>query len=440
MRYIPLLLLLIFLSACTKPAYDTSEKFKKGSVIFFHPDGTSLTNWHAMRMLKYGPDKLSNWDRLPNTAVYLGHTKNSLTSSSHGGATIHAYGVKVIRDSYGLDGTTEITAASGKKMSIMEEAMEEGLLTGLVNTGSVIEPGTGCFVASSEARRNYEEITEKIVKSGVDFMLSGGEEWMLPEGVQGRFSVGKRTDGENLIEWAKAEGYNVIYTRDELLAIDGSEEKVLGVFCEHNTFNDQTEEELLIENKPLYKEGTPTIAEMMDAALRFFDAKGRRFFLVAEEEATDNFANNNNAPGTIEALKRSDDAIKVARDYIGTNPLTMLIMAADSEAGGFEIMGLPKHLMDPEKELPLKMENGAPADGVDGPGSKPFIALPDNFGNELPFLISWSTLHDVSGAVLAKGAGLNSDLVKGTIDNTEIYKFMYATLFGNFPGKQKSTE
>jgi hypothetical protein len=36
----------------------------------------------------------------------------------------------------------------------------------------------------------------------------------------------------------------------------------------------------------------------------------------------------------------------------------------------------------------------------------------------------------VYGSVVAKAEGLNSELMKGKIDNTEIYRIMYATLFG----------
>ncbi len=48
--------------------------------------------------------------QLPHMAVYTGHMKDRLTSTSHGGATTHAYGVKVLADSYGMDGNG---AASG---------------------------------------------------------------------------------------------------------------------------------------------------------------------------------------------------------------------------------------------------------------------------------------------------------------------------------------
>ena len=84
---------------------ETKEnRIETGNVIFIHPDGTSLANWIGMRMLYYGPDAETNWDKLPNMAIYSPHTSNTLTPSSNAGATMHSYGKKVVYDSYGMDG------------------------------------------------------------------------------------------------------------------------------------------------------------------------------------------------------------------------------------------------------------------------------------------------------------------------------------------------
>jgi alkaline phosphatase len=120
-----------------------------GSVIFFHPDGFGVNHWGAVRFHKVGPDGRLNWDRLPHIAVYLGHMKDGLTGTSHGGATVHAYGVKVQADSFGQDGAQRIRSASGFEGSIAHEAMRRGKAVGIVQSGAVYEPGTAAFVAST---------------------------------------------------------------------------------------------------------------------------------------------------------------------------------------------------------------------------------------------------------------------------------------------------
>ena len=433
MRKIQILILFVLVltiaAGCTKPTGQ--DNYKKGNVVFIHPDGTSLSNYNATRILYYGPDSTMNWDRIPNSAFYRGHTKNSLTSSSHAGATMHSYGVKVVRDSYGMDGKEELTARSGKKMSIMQEAMKSGIQTGIINSGDVVEPGTGVFVASDTSRGNREEIARKVIQSGADLIFVGGERLMLPEGIEGKHGQeGIRKDGLNLIKWAEEKGYHILYTKEDLKTIPDDAEKLLGVFAADDTYNDKSEEELKELGLQNYNPDAPTLAEMTQAALDFFSRKKERFFLVVEEEGTDNFGNYNNASGMLEALKRADDAMGITLDFIKKNPNTMLITAADSEAGGMEVMGLPEDRMNPNENLPERGPNGAPIDGREGTGTKPFIAKPDKNGKRFAFEVQWSTGYDVYGAVIAKAAGLNSEYVKGSIQNTDIYKYMYLTLFG----------
>jgi alkaline phosphatase len=76
------------------------------------------------------------------------------------------------------------------------------------------------------------------------------------------------------------------------------------------------------------------------------------------------------------------------------------------------------------------MKNGAPLDGKEGTLSTPFISAPDQNGKEYAFGITFAAYSDVAGGVLARAAGLNSDKLPFNVDNTDIYRLMYLTLFG----------
>jgi alkaline phosphatase len=67
---------------------------------------------------------------------------------------------------------------------------------------------------------------------------------------------------------------------------------------------------------------------------------------------------------------------------------------------------------------------------VNGTETLPFIAKPDREDMELRFGISWANYSDVMGAVIAKAHGMNAEYLPNNVDNTEIYKLMYRTLFG----------
>jgi alkaline phosphatase len=400
-----------------------------GNVIFLHPDGTSAAHWTAARMMIAGPDGTIHWDRLPFLAVYRGHMKTSLAATSHGGATTHAFGVKVHPDSYGMDREEPLTALSGKPMSIMREALAAGLAVGVVNSGDIVEPGTGVFLASTKSRKNGQEIAEQIVLSGAHVILSGGERWLLPKGLKGRHGEGERTDGKNLIAEARALGYAVVYNRAELAALPDYTQRVLGVFAHHHTFHGEPEEELRKQGLPLYLADAPTVGEMTAAAIAVLSRHGKRFLLVSEEEGTDNFSNVNNAAGAIEAMRRADAAYGVARDYIQRHSDALLLTAADSDASGLEVIAFAQdRAMTP---LPKTTSNGAPLDGRNGTGSLPFVAEPDQFGNRLPFGIAWTGFEDGAGGILARAEGVNAQaLLSGSCDNSDIYRLMYLTLFG----------
>lgn len=406
----------------------------QGNVIFIHPDGTSPSHWGAARMLHYGPDGRLNWDKTSNLGVYLGHMKNQLTATSNGGAVTHATGVKVNADSFGLDENFRpIVAASGKTQTIVEEAIAAGKSTALINSGMIHEPGTGAFVAKVPTRRNFAEITKQIVESNVDVILGGGEMWYLPRGTAGRHTTAEqsqRVDGVNLIEVAKQKGYTVVYTRDELLKLPSNTKKILGVFAADDTYNDAPEEQLKLENKGLYVPTAPTVGEMLDATLKNFAAKNKNFIVVLEEEGTDNFSNFNNAAGALEAMKRADDAVGVAMKFIENNPNTLMVTAADSDAGGLELVGVTERDFPLDKPLPEKSENGAPWDGKDGKATPPFVSAPDKQGKRFPFAIGWSTGGDNAGSIVSKAHGLNADKLPKTLDNTDIYRLKYLTLFG----------
>jgi len=401
-----------------------------GNVIFIHPDGTGVAHWQAARFLLVGPDGDLFWDRLPHVAIYRGHPSDCLTASSNAGATMHAYGIKVGFNSFGTgeDGKRP-KALSGFDGSIMHEAVAKGLRTGLINSGSVVEPGTSAFVASVASRRDGSaDVTRQVVESGVDVILSGGEEWFLPEGVAGRHTAsGKRQDGLNLIERAKELGYQVVFTGEELAALPAATERVLGIFSEAHMFNDQPEEVLKEQGAPTFKEGTPTLREMTSEALRFLSGRDTRFFLVVEEEGTDNFGNQMNATGTLDALARADETYGLALEFLEKHPDTLIITAADSSAGGMDVLSFPPERMA-KLENVEKDPSGAHWDrAMDGNW---FLAAPDRAGKRHPFLITWASSSDVSGGIVARAAGMNAKLVQGSFDNTRIYEVMHQTLFG----------
>lgn len=396
----------------------------QGNVIFIHPDGTGVNTWGAARMRWVGPDGMLNWDRLERIGVYRGHLKDSAQASSNGGGTAHAYGVRPTAAAFGIDEGKQLVAASGKPLPLMREALQAGLAAGVINSASVTDAGTGVFLAATASRREHAEIARQMLAAGPQVILGGGERWFLPKGTPGRYGEGAREDGKNLIEEARKAGYTVVFTRDELLKVSPQTKKILGLFASDSIFNDQSEEALAEKKLPLFKDGAPTMAENLRVALQVFAANKKQFFLVAEEEGSDNFAGENNASGVLESLRRADEAIGVALQFAAKDRKTLVLYASDSDCAGMQVKSATAGEVLPERDS----ENGAPIDGRSGSKSLPFLSPADQFGRQHSFSIRWAAGGDLQGGIVARASGYGSQWLPSSVWNTDIYKLMYRVL------------
>lgn len=489
---------------------DYARNGRTGNAIFLHPDGAGMNTWNTARAYWAGPDATLAFDLLPEQATYRGHMNDVFTGTSHGGATVHAFGYKVSGlGSFGKDGDGSaspptdrfINSLSGFEGSVMREAANSGRPVGVINDGVVAEPGTGAFLAEVGNRNNTLEISKQmllgrpgVTDAPVQIIMGGGEADFLPVNTprcaadqirldcrvheqvngSGAITTGQRTDGVNLLQEAQRLGYVVIRTRAEFEALKKQVDaradyapKVLGLFAASDTFNDVPEEVLLASgfvdpsipvtdkrsNLILWgdKPGTPgynppTFAEMNALGQTILDrasrAAGKPFFLVAEPESVDNFGNNNNAIGVLNALKRTDDMIAVTRAYIQQQPRTLLLTTADSDGGGMQALAYTLGRAPatvgtaPTNPTGVAAQNvGEPLDGRYGRNSAPFLAAPDQFGAELPFAVQWSGTGDVGGGIVSRAEGVNSELLRESFserfDNVDVYRMLHLTLFNS---------
>lgn len=401
-------------------ATATAAHAGPASAIFLHPDGMGANTWGIVRLAQVGPDGRLAWDQLPQTAVYVGPMLDSVTASSNGGATTHAYGVRAKTDSYGMVAGQPIAGAQ----SIAREAQAAGKAIGFVNSAALTEPGTGAFLASVPQRRDYEAITAQMLEARPDVMMGGGETWFLPKGAIGVHGPGSRTDGRDLIAEAKAAGYLVVRTKAELAALPADATKVIGLFAFEETFNEGTEAQLARRKLPVFQPQAPRFDEMIAAALAILARDPDGFLLVGNEEATDNFGGDNNAAAVIEAGAGADRAIAAALAAHAANPNVTVVVASDSDCGGAVASGDD---WTPGARVPPRNANGAPQDGDQG---RPFLAAPDRAGVRHPFVVTWANEGDISGAVVARGVGPGAALIRGTVDSTDIRKALALGLSG----------
>jgi alkaline phosphatase len=258
-----------------------------------------------------------------------------------------------------------------------------------------------------------------------DVLLGGGEQYFLPKGAAGVHGPGVREDGRDLIAEAKAKGYRVARTKAEFEAALKSPGKLLGLFAAADTFNEGSEEALGAQ--PAFQAQAPRYAEMVKGALALLEKAPNGFYLMAEEEATDNFGGDNNAAAVLDAGAGADQAIKLALAAAAKNKALTVVVASDSDCGGLQVTG--DDVVAGQK-LPARMENGSPIDGVGGTGGLPFLAAADRAGLRHPFAITWAADGDMSGGGVVRAIGPGTAVMGGTMDSTDVYRVLHAGLFG----------
>jgi glycerophosphoryl diester phosphodiesterase len=425
-------------------------------VILIQPSGASPAHHAFARFIDKGPDGSLNWDRMAEAGVYLDHLSNQLVGVE-AGVIAHATGAKPYGNSFGFDANNlAITSLDGSNKTIVEAARDAGKVTALLQSGHIAEIGTAAFVAKTTSitnpggsqtlpRAQTAAIAEQVIRSGVNFIFGGGELNLLPVGTNGFHGTAAQLDSistsslqrpsSNLIQLAQSLGYTVVYTKDQLnslLQLPSPPTKVLGVFAPVHTFNDRPEEVLNQQNLPLYSTTAPTIAEMLAVTQQLVESHpdfSKGSITVVNEEGIDNFSNNNNASGTLEAVRRADAAIGLAIDFSERHVNTLVITASNTNSGGLQIFDRTLPTVGNIVVNPTTTNRIVPPDGLTGANTASFVAATDEDGDALMFGIAWAGTPDVAGSLVAKAHGMNASKLPATLDSTKIYELMYETLF-----------
>ncbi len=144
------------------------QKFKSKkpkNVVFLIGDGMGISQIFAGLTANHGHLFLEN-------CKYIGFSKtqsadNYITDSAAGGTALSA-GVKTYNGAIGVD------ANKKPVKTILEEAEEKGLATGLVSTSAITHATPASFIAHQPNRNMYEEIAADFLKTDIDVFIGGG--------------------------------------------------------------------------------------------------------------------------------------------------------------------------------------------------------------------------------------------------------------------------
>ncbi len=286
------------------------------NIILFVGDGMGLAHITAARAHLVGLDGRLHIERMPVTGLVATHTVDDLITDSAASATALASGIKTTNKSIGVDAT------GASHPSILEAARDAGLSTGLVTTTHLTDATPAAFASHVPTRAMKSEIALQLLQSNVNVLFGEGE-YFYPR----KDPRSSRKDDLNPIGIAKELGYTVVDNKQDLR--NANSNFILGLF------EDLTTDRL----QPELTTSSPSLPELTAKALEVLSSNEKGFFLMVEEEGVDMGSHVNRADYFIDHLRSLDESVKVGIDFALKDGHTLVIVTADHETGGLNIIG-----------------------------------------------------------------------------------------------------
>ncbi|MET8750481.1 alkaline phosphatase [Streptomyces sp. NPDC004667] len=345
------------------------------NVIYLLGDGMGRTHVTAARDRYVGASGKLTMETLPNTgavatyAVEKNSAKPALVTDSASSATAWASGVKTYNAAIGVD------AYEKKVATLMEQAHAAGFATGNVSTAEITDATPAAQFSHALLRGcqgpvysdaaclpkkddgSYEQapadktlvtpIAEQIARNGTaDVILGGGLARFEPDDQKALQAQGYQVLGSfgDPALPAQTAASQKVATKSDLDKAAGK--KVIGLFNRGNLTVEQNKAALPAD-APQKQE--PSLADMTRKSIQLlndrkqggsYDRKKPKkgFYLQVEGAQIDKRSHANDAAQTLAEVKAFDDAVKAAYEFAKKDGHTLVVVTADHECAGFNII------------------------------------------------------------------------------------------------------
>jgi alkaline phosphatase len=298
------------IAACTLLVFvmgfsDTSSETKKPlNIILLIGDGMGLAQ---VSVPFYFQEDSSSFYRFPIVGLAETSSASRPITDSAAGATALASGVNT------YSGAIGVNRDSAEVESIVEILSKRGWKTGFVVTSTVQHATPASFYAHVDGRHQYEEITEHLVTSDIDFFAGGGIKYFT-----------QRKDSVNYLYQLTERGFTWDTTA---LATKLDANKKYGFLLADNGL-------------PKMSDGRGNyLSDATKLALHYFTQSKKPFFLMVEGSQIDWGGHQNDAPYLIAEMLDFDKVIDEVLDFAQKDGNTLVIVTADHETGGFALGG-----------------------------------------------------------------------------------------------------
>ena len=451
------------------------------NVILFIGDGMTIANRTTARVLSKGiregkyQGRLS-FDDMPNSAMIGTSGSDSLITDSANSMSAYTTGHKTAVNAMGVYASRSSDNFSHPKVETIAELIKRKtkMSVGIVSDAELEDATPGAVVAHTRRRADKQYIADQLLASGAEVILGGGSAYFYPQSAKGS----KRKDEKNLVESFQADGYQLAFTKQELIAAAANKntKKLFGVFHPDN-MDGSLDRLYLRKNTVEQYPNQPDLTEMTKSAIEVLSRNPNGFFLMVEAALIDKFNHPLDWERAAFDTIMLSNAVQIAKDYAKTHPDTLIIVTPDhthsgsisgvvhddrpgslrEKVGIYANAGYPNYPKADALGYPSKIDvskriaffyanypdhyetlhpklDGTFVPAVKGESGKyeanpKYIQLQEDaihVGGNLPSHQE-SGVHTADDALLnAQGPG--SEKFRGFMDNTEVYKVMVESL------------
>jgi alkaline phosphatase len=391
---------------------------KPFGVILFVGDGLAPARLAPTRVYAGGVDTPLALDSMAHVALVKNYSNDFAAPDLAAAASALATGIKVDRRAIGAQSRGEPAP------TLLELAQRAGRATGLVTDGKIAGPTAAAFYAHAAQATAQSEIARQLVDvASVDLVLGGGADDFLPEA-----KSGFRKDGRDLLSEIRRKGFDIARTKADLEAVPGwRRPKLFGAFAAT---------ELGYADHMEARHEQPSLPDMVRRAIELLQYNRGGYLLVVNANLMRKAAEQNDGEHTLAETAELDRAISVALRYAGEN--STVIVCGSVALGGLHLNGSPFRSDRGIAVLGLNSTGDPWLSWATGPnGAKSYgtakLSLQsspspnDTLSRDPPqepaAFYAPTALETVED-VMAFGNGPGTDAVKGSIDNTAIFRII----------------
>lgn len=342
------------------------------NVIILIGDGMGIAHRTAARIMLNGvqqgkANQPLAMDTFPVTGLVMTHSLNSIVTDSSPGAACYANGNKSNNNQQGVFPDDTKDAFDNPRVELIGEYLwrTEGRTLGIVTTSDVFDATPGAF-GTHTANRGAgtgicdQYLDEAVADGGLSVLMGGGRKWFLPQGTPGSqrnaandyllpteladgwgVAQGTLDPTRNLIADFQAAGFGYAADKTAMDAAKGG--KLLGLFAysNMNVAKDKIDKRrgvsAIVDDYGFPDQ--PMLDEMTAKAIDVLKENRKGFTLMVEAASIDKQAHNMDTERWILDTIEFDRAIAVAKEFAEKNEDTLVIVTADHECAGINIIG-----------------------------------------------------------------------------------------------------